>query len=91
MRYSMPTSWPDRPAAMRRSEGVRTAAKPIGLATIAAARHRQQDARILRAEVCNRSDDGSPPLEHSERTDQILDSRDWLPPTSRQAEPFSLR
>ena len=52
--------------------------------------HRQEAARILRNEVCNRSDDGNPPLELSERTEQILASRDWL--RSRRAEPaFSLR
>jgi hypothetical protein len=50
----------------------------VDLATIAAARHRQEAARILRDEVCNRSDDGNPPLELSERTEQILASRDWL-------------
>jgi hypothetical protein len=52
----------------------------VDLATIAAARHRQEAARILRDEVCNRSDDGNPPLELSERTEQIRASRDWLPP-----------
>jgi hypothetical protein len=52
----------------------------VDLATIAAARHRQEAARIVRDEVCNRSDDGNPPLELSERTEQILASRDWLPP-----------
>jgi hypothetical protein len=29
--------------------------------------------------VCSRSDDANPPLELSERTEQILASRDWLP------------
>jgi hypothetical protein len=51
--------------------------------TIAAARHGQEAARIepiLRDEVCNRSDDGNPPLELPERTEQILASRAWLPP-----------
>lgn len=52
----------------------------VDLAAIAAARHRQEASRILRDEVCNRSDDGNPPLELSERTEQILVSRDWLPP-----------
>ena len=47
----------------------------MDLATIAAAA-----ARILRDEVCNRSDDGKPPPEVSERTEQILASRDWLAP-----------
>jgi hypothetical protein len=38
----------------------------MDLVTIAAARRRQEAARIepiLRDEVCNRSDDGNPPLE----------------------------
>ena len=35
----------------------------VDLATIAAARHRQEAARILRDEVFNRSDDGNPSLE----------------------------
>ena len=52
----------------------------VDLATIAAGRHCQEAARILRDEVCNRSEDGNPPLELSERTEQILASRDWLPP-----------
>jgi hypothetical protein len=39
----------------------------VDFATIAAARHRQEVARILRDEVCNRSNDGNPPLELSER------------------------
>jgi hypothetical protein len=40
----------------------------------------QQAARILCDEVCNRSDERNPPLELSERTEQILASRDWLLP-----------
>jgi LysM repeat protein len=53
----------------------------LDLAAIAAAAgHRQEAARILRDEVCNRSDDGNPPLELSERTEQILTAHDWLPP-----------
>jgi hypothetical protein len=52
----------------------------VDLATIAAAAgHRQESARILRGDVCNRSDAASP-LELSERTEQILASPDWLPP-----------
>ena len=47
---------------------------------IAAGRHCQEAARILREEVCNRSEDGNPPLELSERTEQILAARDWLSP-----------
>jgi hypothetical protein len=41
---------------------------------------RQEAARILRDEVCNRSADANPPLELLERTEQILASRDWLAP-----------
>ena len=53
----------------------------LDLAAIAAAAgHRQEAARIVRDEVCNRSDDGHPPLELSERTEQILAAQDWLPP-----------
>jgi LysM repeat protein len=53
----------------------------LDLAAIAgAAGHRQEAARIVRDEVCNRSDDGHPPLELSERTEQILASHNWLPP-----------
>jgi hypothetical protein len=53
----------------------------LDLAAIAAAAgHRQEAARILHDEVCNRSDDGNPPLELSERTEQILASHNWLPP-----------
>jgi hypothetical protein len=53
----------------------------LDLAAIAAAAgHREEAARILRDEVCNRSDDGNPPLELTERTQQILAAHDWLPP-----------
>ena len=52
----------------------------VALATIAAGRHCQEAARILREEVCNRSEDGNLPLEVSERTEQILAARDWLSP-----------
>ena len=36
-------------------------------------------ARIIRDEVCNRSDEGAPPLELSERTEQILGAHGWPP------------
>jgi len=52
----------------------------VDLAMIAAGRHCQEAARILREEVCNRSEDGNLPLEVSERTEQILAARDWLSP-----------
>jgi hypothetical protein len=71
----------------REATKIATAAAPyeeiprLDLAAIAAAAgHRQEAARILRDEVCNRSDDGNPPLELSERTEQILTAHDWLPP-----------
>jgi hypothetical protein len=45
----------------------------------------------LRNEVCNRSDDGNPPLELSGQT-ETLASRDWLSPMKWRAKPaFLLR
>jgi hypothetical protein len=73
---------------------VRLPARPAdGACPIAAAAgHRQEAARILRDEVFSRSDDGNPPLELSERTEQILASRDSLPPMKSGPElAFSLR
>jgi len=71
----------------RAATQIATAAAPyeeiprLDLAAVAgAAGHRQEAARILRDQVCNRSDDGDPPLELSERTEQILASHNWLPP-----------
>jgi hypothetical protein len=53
----------------------------LDLAAIAdAAGHRQEATRIVRDGVCNRSDDGNPPVELSERTEQILNAHDWLSP-----------
>jgi hypothetical protein len=70
----------------REATKIATAAAPyeeiprLDLAAIAAAAgHREEAARILRDEVCNRSEDGQPPLELSERTEQILTAHDWLP------------
>jgi hypothetical protein len=37
--------------------------------------------RSVHDEACNRSDDGHPPLQRPERTEQILAAHDWLPPT----------
>lgn len=34
--------------------------------------------RIVREEICNRSDDHNPPTELSERTQAIIDNREWL-------------
>jgi hypothetical protein len=42
---------------------------------------RQEAARILRDEACNRSADANPSLELPERTEQILASRDCWHPT----------
>jgi pimeloyl-ACP methyl ester carboxylesterase len=69
-----PTPQPHRPvaAAASKAPGIRPPARP--------APQPRETARILRYEVCNRSDDGKPPLELSERTEQILASRDWLSP-----------
>jgi len=52
----------------------------LDAAAVDAAEGRTDDVRrIVRDEVCNRSDDGWPPMELSERTKQILaHHRDWL-------------
>ena len=51
----------------------------LDLAAVAAAEgHRRETQRILHEDVCDRSDDGQPPLELSERTQSIIDSHDWL-------------
>jgi hypothetical protein len=71
---------PHRPVAAGASKAWDTASCPsrgVDLATIAAAAGGRPDPSD---EVCNRSDDGKPPLELSERTEQILASRDWLSP-----------
>ena len=34
--------------------------------------------RILREEICNRSDDGEAPMELSERTKTIISTHGWL-------------
>jgi len=52
----------------------------LDLAAVAAATgHRSQVARIIRDEVCNRSDDGAPPVELSKRTEEILGAHRWPP------------
>jgi hypothetical protein len=72
---------PHRPvaAAASTAPGIRLPARPAGW-TLPRSLQPREAARILRDEVCNRSDDGKPPLELSERTEQILASRDWLSP-----------
>ncbi|WP_265443911.1 LysM peptidoglycan-binding domain-containing protein [Flexivirga meconopsidis] len=42
--------------------------------------HRADAERILRDEVCNRSDDGGAPVELSERTEAIIRNHEWLNP-----------
>ncbi|KNX35901.1 hypothetical protein VV01_21815 [Luteipulveratus halotolerans] len=42
--------------------------------------HRAEAERILRDEVCNRSDDGGAPAELSERTETIIRNHEWLDP-----------
>jgi LysM repeat protein len=53
----------------------------LDLAAVAAAEgHAREAERILREEVCDRSDDGEAPMELSERTESIIRSHDWLTP-----------
>lgn len=40
--------------------------------------HGIEAERIIRDDVCNRSDDGAAPTELPERTEQIIDTRRWL-------------
>jgi LysM repeat protein len=50
----------------------------LDLAAVAAAEgHHGEAERILRDDVCNRSDDEGPPIELAERTQKIIRSRDW--------------
>ena len=50
----------------------------LDLAAVARAEgHHSEAARILRDEVCNRTDDEGAPPELSDRTQQIIASRDW--------------
>ena len=53
----------------------------LDLAAVAAAEgHEREAERILREDVCDRSDDGQAPMELSERTENIIRSQDWLTP-----------
>jgi nucleoid-associated protein YgaU len=53
----------------------------LDLAAVAAAEgHAREAERILREDVCDRSDDGEAPTELSERTEGIINSHDWLTP-----------
>lgn len=47
-------------------------------AVVEAEGDRVEAERIVREEICNRSDDGRPPTEVSERTRAIIRSRGWL-------------
>src|ERR1019366_4535279 len=40
--------------------------------------HAREAQRILREDVCDRSDDGEAPMELPERTESIIRSHDWL-------------
>jgi nucleoid-associated protein YgaU len=40
--------------------------------------HRREAERVVRDQVCNRSDDGEAPTELPQRTEQILSTRRWL-------------
>jgi hypothetical protein len=51
----------------------------LDLAAVAAAEgHAREAQRILREDVCDRSDDGEAPMELPERTESIIRSHDWL-------------
>ena len=50
---------------------------PRGIDTDAYAKALEAD-RILREEICNRSDDGDAPMELSERTKTIISTHGWL-------------
>jgi len=53
----------------------------LDLAAVAAAEgHHYEAERIVREEVCDRSDDGQAPMELTERTESIIASHDWLTP-----------
>jgi hypothetical protein len=51
----------------------------LDLAAVATAEgHLHEAARIVRDDICNRSDDGLPPTELPERTERIIRARAWL-------------
>jgi nucleoid-associated protein YgaU len=53
----------------------------LDLAAVAAAEgHDREAERILREDVCDRSDDGEAPMELAERTENIIRNHDWLTP-----------
>jgi nucleoid-associated protein YgaU len=53
----------------------------LDLAAVAVAEgHEREAERVLREDVCDRSDDGQAPMELSERTESIIASHDWLTP-----------
>ena len=53
----------------------------LDLAAVAAAEgHVREAERILREDVCDRSDDGEAPMELAERTENIIRNHDWLTP-----------
>jgi hypothetical protein len=51
----------------------------LDLAAVAAAEgHDHEAAKIIHDDICNRSDDGLPPTEIPDRTERIIQGRDWL-------------
>ncbi|MFC6851779.1 hypothetical protein [Aquipuribacter hungaricus] len=74
----------DLPAARATAELAATAAPyeeipRLDLAAVAAAGgHPEAAEQIVRGQVCNRSDDGGPPDELPERSQQIIDRHGWL-------------
>ena len=81
---SRPSTWYTPTPRARAAAALAAASAPyeeiprLDLAAVAAATgHRSEASRIIRDEVCNRSDDGTPPVELSERTEQILGAHGW--------------
>jgi len=53
----------------------------LGMASVAkAAGHAREAERIVREQICDRTDDAGPPPELAERTEQILTVNQWLTP-----------
>ena len=53
----------------------------LGMASVAkAAGHDREAERIVREQICDRTDDAGPPPELAERTEQILTVNQWLTP-----------
>jgi len=50
----------------------------LDLAAVTAAEGNAREAARIVRDVCDRSDDGGPPLELPERTERIIATHDWL-------------